>query len=165
MKNFTPTPAMISAAETLFTAMAFAETIRLIVLKYKTEILAEGRWHIKSEFATRLKDEVILDPRRSYLMSDEDFAIYNTKCKIARDKANLKVDHDEQCPLLVAEELERQAKRALINAMADITKITADKLLNAGMVKYDHYVDLSLKLMAPFVRDAKQLMADTASGL
>jgi len=158
--KFIPTPEMISAAETLFKSMAFADMIRPIVLKYETEILAEGQWHIKPEYAAHSGDKIILAPKDSYLMSEEDLAKYYAKCKVARAAANLHVDHDDQCPLLVAEEMVRQAQRALIEEMSVLHNLTADKLLCAGLDKYNQYVDLCLKLLAPFVRSSNELMAE-----
>lgn len=153
MNKFVPTAEMIAAAESVFMAMAMVETIRPIVVGYQTAILAEGQWHIKPEFASRLGDEVILDPKHSYLMSEEDFAVYLAQCKIARDKAKLHVDHDENCPLLVAEHLLIQAEHALIDAMSGVTKIAKDGLLSVGMGEYKQYIDLTLRLLAPFVKN------------
>lgn len=153
MKQFIPTPSMVSAAETLFKAMALVETIRSIVLQYQTDILIKGQWHVRPRFAARLGDEVIVDPRRSYLMSDEDFAEYDAQCKLARDNAKLHVDNDEQCPLLVAENMVRLAEEALVLAMYEHTKLTKDQLLCLGLEKYKQYIDLTLRLLAPFVKN------------
>lgn len=153
MKKFVPTTGMVKAAEAVFMAKALVETIRPLVLAYQTAILAEGQWHIRPDFATRLGAEVILDPKLSYLMSDEDFAEYCAKCKIARDKAKLHVDADDKSPLLVAEHLVMQAQHALIDAMSDVTKIEKDRLLSVGMKEYKQYIDLTLSLLAPFVKN------------
>ena len=153
MRKFQPTPTMVTAAQVVFLSMAFVQTIRPIVLKYQTEILAKGQWHIRPEFATRLGDTVILDPKDSYLMSDKDFAKYDAQCKLARVNANLHVDKEEHCPLLIAEDLQRQAEHALVAAMMfELPTVTLDKLLQAGMDKYKEYVDLTLRLLAPFVK-------------
>lgn len=111
MKKFIPTPSMVSAAETLFKAMALVETIRPIVLQYQTDILIKGQWHVRSRFAARLGDEVIVEPRRSYLMSDEDFAEYDAQCKIARDKAKLPVDNNDQYTRLSRQCMRTQSSR------------------------------------------------------
>jgi hypothetical protein len=153
MAKFTPSATMISAAEMVFAAMAMLQTIGPVVLAYKTNILKEGQWHIKPEFSERCGDEVILDPKRAYMLSDADFSVYDTKCKQARDLAGLSVDHPEQCPLLVAEHLEIQANHALVLSMEGITKITLDKLLSSGMDRYKEYIDLTLRLLAPYVKN------------
>lgn len=153
MKKFIPTPSMVSAAETLFKAMALVETIRPIVFQYQTDILIKGQWHVRPRFAARLGDEVIVEPRRSYLMSDEDFAEYDAQCKIARNKAKLPVDNDDQCPLLVAENMVILAEHALVEAMYEHTKLTKDQLLCLGLETCKQYIDLTLRLLAPFVKN------------
>ena len=158
MQKFTPTEEMISAAKAVFQAMAFVETIRPIVMQYQTEILAENKWRISPEFAKPsfraiYEDEVITDPKNSYLMSAEDFKEYSLKCKIARDKANLRVTENRFCPLLEAEHLLVQAKHALIDVMAETTKIQSQDILRSGMDKYNQYIDLTLRLLAPFVQN------------
>lgn len=150
-RTFAPSPDMISAAEDVFKAMAYVGTIRPIVVKYQTEILQQGQWRIRPKYADRLGDKVILDPEDSYLMSEEDLAVYIDRCKVARNQAGLRVDHDGQCPLLVAETLLGKAKRALLDVMEPVTRLPADRLLNAGMDKYNSGVELTLQLLAPFV--------------
>lgn len=150
-KKFVPTAAMVDAAEDVFKTMAFLETIRPIVMKYQTEILQQGQWRIRPKYADRLGDKVILDPKDSYLMSEEDLAVFIDHCKVARDKAGLHVDHDDKCPLLVAEHLLIKAKRALLDVMEPVTRLPADRLLSAGMDKYNSGVELTLQLLASFV--------------
>ena len=160
MQKFEPTPSMVDAAQAVFLTIAFVQTIRPVVLKYQTEILAKGQWHIKPEFAPRLGDTVVLDPKGSYLMSDEDFAKYDAQCKLARVTANLHVDKEGHCPLCVAEDMQRQAEHALVAAMMfELPTVTVDKLLQAGMDKYKKYIDLTLKLLAPFVKTGPDALA------
>ncbi len=155
LKAFTPTTAMVGAAQAVFMSMAYLDTIRPVVLAYKTKILADGQWHIRPAFAARLGDEVILDPNTAYLMSDSDFEDYDAKCKLARDLARLPVDRDDQCPLLVAENLRMQAERELIDAMSSTTNITSHQLWCLGVEAYKKYLDLTLRLLAPFVKTTK----------
>lgn len=151
MKKFTPTPEMVKAAETVFLAMAFVQTIRPVVLKYKTEILAQGQWPIRAEYSKRLDQRVILEEKESYLMSEAHFAQYDAKCKLARDKAKLHVDNNDQCPLLVAEHLLTQAEHALLDVMQELTKVEKGKVFGLGMAQYRSYLELTLRLLAPFV--------------
>lgn len=153
MKKFVPTTAMVEAAENVFLTMTFEQTIRPVVVKYKTAILAEGQWRIRPQYTERLGGEMIHDPKQAYLMADDDFAVYDAKCKQARALAGLQVDNDDQCPLLVAELLVSQAEHALITVMSETTKVTVHKLLCAGMEKYKSYVDLTLRLLSPFVKN------------
>jgi len=157
--KFTPTPAMISIAETLFAAMAMVELIRPVVTGYQTDILKRGQWPVRPEYADRLGAEVIVDPKLAYLMSEDDFAMYDTQCKAARKAADLHVNDDRNCPLLVAEHLVIEAEAALIDAMAPLTNLTAEKLNTASLDKRKKAVDLTLKLMAPFVGDSKTIIS------
>lgn len=164
--KFVPTKTMIRAAEMVFATMAIVGTIRPVVEKYQAEILARGQWRVSEKFdGTRMgDDEVIVDPNLSYLMAEEDFALYHAQCKEARALANLKVEQEDQCPLLVAEDMQRKAEHALIEAMEPVTGLTVHKLLCAGMAKYKEYVELNLRLMAPFVEDGKQIAEQLAAG-
>jgi hypothetical protein len=173
-EKFQPTEAMVDAAETLLLAMAHAETIRPIVLKYEAEILAEGQWHMDRKLYESIElrhlneprsgaDRIILDPKESYMMSEDDFKEFDAKCRDARDNAGLLVDHDEQCPMLCADNLVMQAEHALIETMRERTGATKDQLLCAGMDKYKQYVDLTLRLLTPFVATTQQLSAAPAA--
>lgn len=152
--KFQPTPTMVNAAQTVFTTMAFLQTIQPVVVQYQTEILARGQYRIRPEFSERLGDEVILDPKQAYLMSDKDFVEYDAQCKLERDLAKLLVDKPEQCPLLVAEDLQRRAEHQLIKAMEpSIIGVDVDKLLSLGQSRYRNFIELTLKLLAPFVKN------------
>jgi len=157
--KFTPdmiTQDMITAAENVFVAMAFAETIRPIVRKYQTRILKRHQYHISPEF-TRYgePDKIILNPEDSWLLADADFQVYHAECKKARDAAKLKVENDDFCPLLVAESLQRDAEHALVAAMEPLTGLSADQLLCSALDNYKKYLDLTLKLLAPFVKQKR----------
>lgn len=144
-KTFNPTEGMREAAKEVFTAMAYTKTIRGIVEPYRNRILVEIK-------AVNVETgEPVTKDFDAYLMSDEQFNLYVKRCNEERIKAGLKVECEGYCPLLVAEELERKAKRALIKALNPITGVDVDGLLCLGMDNYHKYVDLSLRLMASFV--------------
>lgn len=155
--KFTPTTAMISAAENLVMAMAHLQLIKPVVDAYKTAILLEGQWKIRPEYADRLGDEVIKSPDRAYLMADEDFAKYDALCKQARDTSALKVTAPDNCPLLEAEHALSVAQNALIDVMSEVTKVESKQILILGLEKRAKFVDLTLRLLAPFL-NPKQLL-------
>lgn len=163
-KIFKPTPGMIAAAENLFLALAIEQTIRPVVEGYQRQILSDGQWHINAKYVGQrgTVDRIILDPKESWLMADGDFVTYEQRCRLARDAARLSVELDEHCPLLIVEDTVRLAKRAMIDAMEETTGITADKLLCAGMAKYNQYVDLTMKLLATFV-DKQQILTGASA--
>ena len=143
---------MIDAATCVFMCMAAVQTIRPIVEGYQKEILARHQFKVRDEFAYRRGEEVILDPKLSYLMPDEDFAIYDAECKAARDAAKLHVENDDFCPLLVAEHELTKAQRLLVDAVEPITGIDHHKLM-CNFTMYPEYIDLTLRLLAPYVKN------------
>jgi hypothetical protein len=145
--KFIITDEMKRAAKTVFKTMAFTRIIRPIVEGYQQKILDE----IKPKDV--YKNEVITNPKYSYQMNDADFSVYLRRCNEERIKAKLHVENEEFCPLLVAEDLQRQAERAFVETMEPITHLTADKVLCSknGLENYAKLIDLSLRLVAPYV--------------
>lgn len=161
-QEFVPTPEMIKAAEDLFVAMAKQQLIEPVVTAYKVQILKEGNWNIAAKWAERLGQQVILDPNNAYLLEPADFSTYDIKCRKARDAANLVVDADDKCPLLVANTRLMEAERRLCDVMEPISNLSHHRLLCSGMPKLKEAVELYLQLLSPFVRTGAQLAADNA---
>ena len=156
--QFIPTKEMKQATKVVFVSMAWTETVKPIVKNIQQKVLAENKYPYSDEniklYTRHDKDykfpEYITEEKDTYLMSDDDFKDYHKKCRELEDKAGMKVDNPEHCPLLVAENLERQAKREFLRIMQPITKINPDDVWNL-----DHYkklTDLSLSLMANFIK-------------
>jgi hypothetical protein len=144
---------MIKAAKMVFECMAIAETIRPIVEGYQKEILAYEKYPYSDKAAARREKDAcdwIDNPDHTYLMSDNDFAHYMKRTREEQDKAGLKTESPEHCPLLVADHNVVLAKNVLIDAMAELTGINLDSL--GSMVHYNKYIELTLKLLAPFVK-------------
>jgi hypothetical protein len=148
---FAPTAIMVSAAQAVFLAMAHLQLVQPIVLAYKERILADGQWVVRPKFAPRLGAEVITSPDRAYLMSDDNFVTYDRLCKQARDAAKLHVSHPDHCPLLEAQSMLASVQNVLIDAMSDITQIKAEKILSLGIEQRAKFIELALRLLAPFV--------------
>jgi len=161
MKTFKPTTSQISIANTVFKAMAYEQCVRPIVEGYQRRILAD----LQSPPALDYGDDssapkIVLEPKHSYLLPDDVFKVYHARCQKARDAAGFKVDHPDKCPLLIAEHLVIQAKQALIEEMEPVTGLSLDMLTQAGLDNYHQYIELTLKLLAPFVpHDAKLKIA------
>jgi hypothetical protein len=83
----------------------------------------------------------------------------------AEIEAGLHVDNADQCPLLVAEHTVIKARRALVDAMVPTTGLTADKLLNSGMENFNKYVDITLELLAQFVKSADEILAPASHAI
>jgi hypothetical protein len=144
---------MITAAENLFLAMAYTQTIRPIVEGYQKRIIAEIKPEVCEKFS-KLATITITEAKDTYLMNDNDFQVYLKRCAEEAHKAGFKIPNDDYCPLLIAESLERDAEHALIKAMLPITHITKDMVLYSenGLENYKKLIDLSLRLLAPFVK-------------
>jgi hypothetical protein len=146
-KNIPITQDMKQAAKNVFMAMAFTQTIKPIVEGYQHKILNE------MQFKDKYTGDIITNPFNDYLMSADDFNTYLRMCNYERIKAGLKVKSAEYCPLLVAEDLQRQAERVFVETMEPITHLTADKVLCSkdGLANYKKLIDLSLRLLAPYI--------------
>ncbi len=157
MNDFTPTEDMKSAATATFLAMAFVETVKPIVKGYQHEILNTYQWRTSDkELGTRGRlydDEIVKDPDHTYMLPDEDFQLYLAECREAQARAGLKTDNPDHCPLLVAEHIQVNAEGILIEAMEPLTGVNKDLIfaMSDSLGTYRKYIDLSLKLMAPFV--------------
>ena len=146
--NINITEEMKTAAKAVFMAMALVKTIKPIVEGYQRKIINEMKP------LDRYKGQIITNPNQSYQMGDSDFKIYLTRCNEERIKAGLKVENEEYCPLLVAEELQRKAERVFIDVMEPITHLSADRVLCSqnGLDNYHKLIDLSLRLLTPYVK-------------
>lgn len=152
---------MIQAAENVFAAMAFEQTLRPIVEGYQRKILSERTWRCAPEYLERairrsLDEPVeshVTDIKLTWTMEKTDFARFIKRCDEERLAAGLFVENEAHCSLLVAEDTTRKAKYALFKAMASITKITADSAVTLKHADRDKLTDLSLRLLAPFVKN------------
>lgn len=151
-KNFKPTDEMVHAAKAVFICMAAVETVRPVVEGYQKNILAFWKFQPAKEWRKNESNEPILEPNRAYLLSENDFRLYMADIRDEQKKAGLKTDNPDNCPLLVAESGLRKAKAVLIDVMEPMTGFTVDKMLCAGMEVYDKYIELTLRLLAPYVK-------------
>jgi len=151
-KTFTPSPSQISAAEAVFMAKAYTETVRPIVEGYKRKIIMECCFKDK-------EGRPIMHESRSYRMTDEDFKDYDSFCDDEAKKAGFDVPAG-YCPLLIAEDQERKAKRNLAELMLNdlrpmIPGLTLELLLRR-LDDYNKFIDLTLRLLAPYVKGMKK---------
>lgn len=163
--KFNPTPDMIKLAEACFTAMAYEQHVRAIVESYQRKILVERKYKIREEFRAGILrrdgavEDFITDPSVSYLMSDEDFADYDSRCDQERVLAGLSIEKPGQCPLLVAECLTREAKHALVDTMAPVTGMTSAQIISQSLLKYKQIEELVLKLYSAVVATSPQILS------
>lgn len=144
-----PSKEIIKAAETVFLAMAYTETLRPIVEGYQRRIFEELGWHGYTQ-------------KNAYLVPDTVFEKWMARCNEERIKAHLDVDDPEKCPLLVAEHLQMQAERALIDLIEPITHINADDAICSGLDNYKKLIDLTLRWLAPYTSSAANILKAVA---
>lgn len=154
-KDFTPTYDMIQAVKAVFVCMAAVETIKPIVRGYQEKILAYMQAGPAEKWCQRENgmkpDDIILAPEQAYLLDDDDWTWYLAECNKERKKAKLHVENEEFCPLLVAENNLRKARKLLIDAMEPLTGIKFDDLFTDFPNNYNKYIDLSLRLLVSFL--------------
>lgn len=168
LSTFKPSGEMVRLAESVMVAMAHEQTIRPIVEGYEKAILERHQFKPDQCWADKgLKGatDTILDPGRTFLLSDEDAQVYFSECQAARDAAGLKVEKPEYCPLLVAETLRIQAEKALLEEMGTLPNLKGlENVLNLGVEAHGRAVDLCLKLLAPYCRDSSEILGGLMGG-
>ena len=150
--KFKPTQEMIKATEDLYVAMAFEKTVTPIVLKYQTEILLEKKFEVVDEFKNDKNEGPIVNPSLTYLMSEADSTVYFSLCNEARIKAGLKIEKEGHCPMLVAQDIVREAKNVLLTCMHPITGLTLEQARSMSLENFEKYVELTLKLITPHLK-------------
>ncbi|MDP1968029.1 MAG: hypothetical protein Q8K31_02425 [Burkholderiaceae bacterium] len=157
--RFHPSDELIRAAETLFMAMALESTVRPVVEQYSRAILAKHQFQIDAQWREHGMEGAVLDPKRSYLLSNEDADTYHRECRAARDAARLKVSRPDNCPLLEAESDLLQAQNAFITQLSALPGLELfGKTEMLSLAQRAKVVDLGLRLVAPFVSNADTLL-------
>jgi hypothetical protein len=160
---FKPTPEMIAAAENLLLAMAIEAVTRPIVERYQRKILDEREWMSDPALSvTPGVPERVTDRQYAWLMTSEDFALYQRRCNEERITAKLPAETEDHCPLLVAENITCLAKTALLDTMSCHTKIDGAGAAAMKAADYDKLVDLTLRLLAPFAKNVLAALTNTA---
>lgn len=156
-KDFKPTASMISAANAVFVAMATISLVRPLVLNYQRKVLLEGQWHAADELSeVGSSPKAITEPEEAFLLGEADFLKYVERCNVESLKVGLKASSPERCPLLESEESLRKAEQLLMEEMQHITGIKPGDLLQVSMEAHKKYIDLTLRLLAPFVQSPKE---------
>lgn len=149
---------LITAAKTVFMAMAYTQSVREIVEPYQTELLAFWKFKVAPEWLEKRGApdfDVITEHKHSYLMDDSDSQIYFKELHCKHLEHGFKVQMN-YCPLLTAESLESDAKKVLLEMAEPMTGISGHKLLCAGLDKYKMAIELLLQLCAPYC-NAKEI--------
>jgi hypothetical protein len=117
-------------------ATAYAQAMRERCDKIQRRLLASGRYGGDGE------------PKYTYLLPDEAAARYFADLDAAYREAGYTDLEPGHCPALIAESLQRDAERALIEAAEEFFPgVTLHKLLCAGLDKHREFLDLLIKLV------------------
>lgn len=164
-KTFTPTADMISAAKAVFMAMAYTGTVREVIEPIQFRLLQENNYkNDLTRFARNEEDILYMKQRHGeycrtwddlWLLFDEDMSDLMIKAHYEYTQVlKFKVPEVGYCPLLMAESLERDAKRLLIETMHPVTGLSPDDILcgRNALENYKKLVELSLRLLAPYCK-------------
>ena len=160
LKQFKPTEAQIRAAENTLVAMTHEQTVRPVVERYETEILARHQFPIAAKWVEKgIGHSIILDRKQAFLLSEEHASIFYKECEEARIASKLTVMAEGNCPLCEAEHVRIQAENALLESMATIPgmEVFAKRVLTLEMRA--RAIDLILGLLAPFVANGADILA------
>lgn len=141
---------MIDAASNVFMAKAHLSLIKPIVEGYMQKILDQQEWHVAEKYRDKFPLR-ITNHRSDFMMSEADFARYYQLCDEERQKAGLAILKEGHCPLSDARQTLFLAETALIDVMAPTTEITSQQLNQANIEHRQEYIELTLRLLAPFV--------------
>ena len=97
--------------------------------------------------------EPIRDGKQTYHMSDEQFADYMEEMRHEYSLLGYNQDKykkDDCCPLLVAESMTRDAKKALIYSLEQYTGISFENLF-CKYGAYDEYIDINLRFFVKYI--------------
>jgi len=151
-RTFRPTTAQVEAYRRVLAAQADIDRIEPIVRGYQRATLARGQWRVAQEWVDDGHPcHVIEQPVHAWMMSDADHAEYLRQCRAAQLAAGLP-DLGDRCPLLVAQDDLRCARRDLVGALRPITGIDWQTALVAGPRRADEYADAAMRLMRAAVR-------------
>lgn len=151
--NFQPSTEMLEAAQGVFQAIAHLQVVEPIVLGYQRLILKEAGWKARPDFASRgfSPNEVVKDPERAWLLNEANLTQYDQLCQRAQLMSGLAVTKPGNCPLSEAKSALVEAKMRVAQVMAPLTGIPAEKVCLLEREKFETYIDLSLRLLAPYL--------------
>ncbi|WP_429321406.1 hypothetical protein [Paraburkholderia sp. GAS448] len=145
---------MIAAVETYLASRLCVEEIQPIVIGYETEILSRYRFKARRS-ALAGQEEIILDPKKSYRISDADSEVYFAECRKARTAERITIEGEDPdtCALLKAQHAVLLAENEVIKSMSDLPQLASlgDKLFLLTLEDRKKAIELSLGLITPFV--------------
>lgn len=150
------TQSVKSSVSVYLMTRAYAETMRERVAKIQSGVLAECPLSNDLEQKRGLTARQITDPKQAYLCTNEDWLqdYYQETDKRLREARHKPDDMPkDHCPALVAENLQTETERILLDCASDMMKMDFDgqelnhRLLCKGMDKRQKFIDLVVGLV------------------
>ena len=151
--------AVKSAVRAYLLARANAELERERVDRIEQKILESANYHTSPEWVERGRPERNTDPKKTYLLGENELHDYLFAERHELEKAGYEIKDNPgepkwsyNCPACVAESLQVKAEHILIEAGAEMLgyedpKGFIGKLLCAGLEKYRRFIDLIVKMV------------------
>lgn len=159
-RGFSPSAALITAAEAVLVSMAMEREVAPIVEAYEAEILARHQFPPDAKWRDVVEHDVILNRKIVYLIAEADREVFYAECRAARDAAGLKTAHPDGCPLLEVHGLRIDAETAFIRRLGELPgmAILAERADAMSLDMRQKAVDLGLRMLAPFVGTAESIL-------
>lgn len=161
MKSPKPSNTLIATARAVVIAQAAVETLRPRILNIQQGLIDDYGFSASAEWLERGHEVKPLTPSTAYLMSDTDAAVYHAELDKEYRKAGFAEMPAGHCPLLIAENLMRQAERLFMEVSIELTAkagFTAELIESVitcaganGLANRKKYLDINLSYVAPFI--------------
>jgi len=158
-----PSNELISAAAAVVTAKAFVEALRPKILAIQTALI--DYLDLRCDKSSKRYASGLLTPETVYLAAEDQQAEYFAMLDKWYREAGYTSMPEGHCPLLIAEDLLRQAERLFmeasieLSARAGFTPEMIEKVITCqmadGMNQRQKYLDLNLSLVVPFITPAQ----------
>lgn len=150
-------PEMIAAANAVAFCMADVAVKTPIVEAYQRQLLAKGQWLMAQAFVDPGEERpVILDPKLSYLLEEEDAKTFQAQCAIQAAAAGLSTTIPGNCPRTESDQQLYVMEQNLLSRAQPYTGIDPKSIHQPAHRK--SYVDTLMRLMGPQLKS--QLTAD-----
>jgi len=120
---------LITAAKTVFEAMAYESCVREVVEPKQQKVVDFYKFAVCPEMLKYNAGTQITKATQMYLASDDDFQIYLKEMNLFYIAEGFKLPAFGYCPLLMAEDLTRQAKMYFVDALEPYTGLSYKNLI------------------------------------
>ena len=138
-------------AKAVFLSIAYVQTVREVIEPKQQEVIDFFKFKIAKQWRDFEQGEIIKSHKHLYLADESDWIIFDEEMRRVYKEVNLIPSKEGNCPLLEAESIEREAKRALVNYLESFTGLSFERM---GISNYFKYLDIMLTILASKVNAA-----------